>query len=157
MYILTKLLIYNYKIVSAPYIRKCKYTSDGETLSACIKNTFDQQRDVFIHGNSDLGIPPLDPMIIDQVIFNTGNGTAVTLDAVFKNVTLHGCTNVDVKKMRIDIKEGVAELETYFPRTQIFADYKMKGKFLILQLNGVGKAEGNFCMYKFLIKTTVYL
>lgn len=99
---------------------------------------------MFVKGVPELQIPVLDPLYLDRINLNTGNGTAVNLNAVFTDIILHGCSNVDILKLSVDVMKKEAELRTFFPHVMIKGDYKLKGKFLILQLNGAGKSVGNF-------------
>lgn len=97
-----------------------------------------------MHGIPELQVPSLDPMQIDSVRFNTGNGSSMSLEMLFTNLTLYGCTEVELRNMQIDVEAGTAQIDTYFPRTRAIAHYHMHGRFLIMQIDGSGQAEGNY-------------
>lgn len=105
---------------------------------------FNDNREMFIRGVPALQIPSLDPMFVDKIDFNTGNGRVVSLDAVFTDVNLYGGKNVEIKRLGFDFNQQMAEIVTYIPRITIDSHYKMKGRILVVELNGEGRARGNF-------------
>lgn len=85
-------------------------------------------------------IPSLDPMLIPHAELDTG----ASFKAIFDNIRIYGLTKFVLKNVTLDIKNNVVDVDLVFPLINTVADYSMKGRILILQLNGFGKCEGNY-------------
>lgn len=77
--------------------------------------------------------------------------SSATLDsgnflASFKNAQLYGLTKFRVRDVNFDIGNNKIGLGVDFDEIRSFSDYAVKGRILILDLNGAGKANATFCM-----------
>lgn len=85
-------------------------------------------------------IPRLEPLIVPRAELDTG----ATFKAIFENIHLYGLSSFALKNINLDVNTNTVDIHLLFPSVRAIADYNMKGKILILQLNGVGKCEGNY-------------
>lgn len=86
-----------------------------------------------------MGIPPLEPLVIPEAALDTGRSFA----AKFKNLHVHYATEFVLNNYAVDLDKNEIKLSIYFPRLRLLSDYNIKGRLLILDLNGNGKADGN--------------
>lgn len=105
-----------------------------------MKNAAEEMRSRLPNGIPEMHIPSLDPMHIPHAELDTG----ASFKAVFDDIRIYGLSDFVLKSVKIDIKDNVIDVDLLFPLITAIADYNMKGRILILQLNGVGKAAGNY-------------
>lgn len=84
-------------------------------------------------------IPPMEPLEIPKANLDTGN----SLKATFTNIKVYHSSEFQVQDVDIDIDKNKILLKLFFNKMRIMADYKMKGRLLILELNGSGPADAN--------------
>lgn len=70
--------------------------------------------------------------------------TGASFKATFNNVRLYGLTNFVIRDIDLNFDENFVKLDLFLPLVQGIADYELKGRILILQLNGSGKCMGNY-------------
>lgn len=97
-------------------------------------------------GIKELRMPPLEPLLVQHAELDTGSA----FKAVFDNINIYGLTNFIVKKINVDIDRNTLEVDLLFPFVRTTADYTIKGRLLILQLNGFGKSRGSYGEYTIL-------
>lgn len=95
------------------------------------------------NGIPDMHIPVLEPLHVMHAELDTG----ATFKAIFDNIRIYGLTNYTVKNVNVDFAKNTLDLELLFPHVQALADYQLKGRLLILQLNGYGKSDGSYCKF----------
>lgn len=96
-----------------------------------------------------MGLPPVEPLEIPEIGLNTGTGGAVSMDATLYKAQIGGGSNFELRQMVANLKESTGEwyMEIYFPVITLDSDYKAKGKLLLVQFDGEGKAKGEFGIY----------
>lgn len=127
----------------ATYIQKCKKNEVG--LDDCLFKAFNDIRPYIAGGIQEMRIPPIEPLIINEITLNTGNFKAIFTDLQIFNGTLYKVTKVNAS-----LKKNSFRLELVFPYLHMEGDYRVIGKIVILQLNGTGKASANLSSYLFL-------
>ena len=88
----------------------------------------------------ELRLPPLSPLVFPYAALNTGNA----FKASFKDITIYGMENFELKHFNLDLENNQIELKLHFPVVRIKSIYNIKGDILILRLDGHGNADGNF-------------
>lgn len=76
--------------------------------------------------------------------------SSATLDsgsfvAAFENAQLYGLSKFKLRDINFDLKNNRIALRVDFDEIKSFSDYRVKGRILILDLNGAGKANATFC------------
>lgn len=101
-------------------------------------------------------IPTLEPLQIPHAELDTG----ATFKAIFKNIHVFGLTSFNIRNISMNLDGNVVDLDLQFPFVRTTADYSIKGRLLILQLNGFGKCQGSYSKYllirDFFADTTIY-
>lgn len=82
---------------SAEYIIPC-HKSDPQ-LDNCIKRSFNHLRGYLAQGLPDIGVPPVEPLLIDRLVMENQAGP-VRVTAIFSNITVMGPSNYTVTKIR---------------------------------------------------------
>lgn len=85
--------IKNIFLFSAEYILPCRRTDPQ--LNECVRILFNHLRSYLVKGLTDLGVPSIEPLIIQRLAMENGNG-AVRVRALFQNITVIGASNYSV-------------------------------------------------------------
>lgn len=112
-------------------------------MRQCLIDAAENARSHLSDGIPEMHIPSLDPMRIPHAELDTG----ASFKATFDDIRIYGLTKFILKNVDLDIKNNVVDVDLMFPLVKAEADYRMKGRILILQLNGVGKCEGNYSKF----------
>ncbi|KAI4470666.1 hypothetical protein MML48_1g01449 [Holotrichia oblita] len=126
----------------ATYITPCKrYAPD---ISQCWESTLLQLRPHFKDGIPEFDLPPVSTLQVNQVHLDQDNTANVNFIADLYNITFSGADNFDVVYTNADFKALVLEEGLAFPKLAMRADYKAKGKVLLFEFEGEGKATGEY-------------
>ncbi|XP_050088483.1 uncharacterized protein LOC126572847 [Anopheles aquasalis] len=121
---------------------------DEQCLIAAVTETFQKYR----NGLPELGLAPLDPLRIDEMDIVQGDGP-VNIVLNFKNVDITGFSDVVVKKAKgITANPNVMEMNLLIPLASLVGSYKIKGKVLILPIQGEGISNMTMANCDFLMK-----
>lgn len=88
-------------------------------------------------------IPQMEPLLVSSATLDSGNFVAA-----FENSQLYGLSKFKIRDINFDVKNNKIALRVDFDEIQSFSDYRVKGRILILDLNGAGKANATFCKYQ---------
>lgn len=95
-------------------------------------------------GIPEMGLPPVDPLIIPEVKLQSGNGSSINLDLTLTNLNFTEGIHFEVPTIDMNIKTGQIYLEILYPHLKMISDYKAKGRILLIQLESEGKAHAEF-------------
>ncbi|CAG9135374.1 unnamed protein product [Plutella xylostella] len=110
----------------APFIIPC-HQADSE----CLKSSTQKAVPVLAGGVPALGLPPLDPMVVERV---KASQAGLIMD--FRNTTVKGLRNCAVEHARRQTHKLNLEIKC---SVTLNGDYKLAGKLLILPIEGEGK------------------
>ncbi|NJI29826.1 JHBP domain-containing protein, partial [Aeromonas veronii] len=100
----------------------------------------------------ELGLASLDPLRIEEMDIVQGEGP-VNIVLNFKNVDITGFSDVIVKKAKgITANPNVMEMNLVIPMASLVGSYKIKGKVLILPIQGEGTSNMTMANCDFLMK-----
>uniref|UniRef100_A0A182QFS0 Uncharacterized protein n=1 Tax=Anopheles farauti TaxID=69004 RepID=A0A182QFS0_9DIPT len=115
---------------------RCK-VGDEPCIVQAITNTFHR----FQNGIPEMALASLDPLRIDEMDIVQGQGP-VNIVLNFKNVDITGFKDVIVKKAKgITANPNVMEMNLLLPVASLVGSYKIKGKVLILPIQGAGNSN----------------
>ncbi|XP_040175187.1 uncharacterized protein LOC120908341 [Anopheles arabiensis] len=141
-----ELYLFYYGLSAASY-SQCK-TGDEPCVVQAITNTFHK----FQGGVPALGLASLDPLRIDEMDIVQGTGP-VNIVLNFKNVDITGFKDVAVKKAKgFTETPNVMEMNLRLPVASLVGSYKIKGKVLILPIQGEGTSNMTMVNCDFLMK-----
>lgn len=89
-------------------------------------------------------MPSCEPLEIDSLALNQDTGP-IHLKSKFENVKIYGLSQFRIRAVRIDAEKAKFRLRLWFPDLRMESDYHVKGKFLMVPMEGKGKSTGNFC------------
>lgn len=78
--------------VTADYIQQCDFQ---DNFLECLRETIKTTLPHFTKGIKELGVPPLDPVKLDDIDIN-GNG----LKLAFSDATMHGISNAVITDLK---------------------------------------------------------
>ncbi|XP_013148579.1 PREDICTED: uncharacterized protein LOC106111134 [Papilio polytes] len=119
------------------YLPSCQ-RSDPQ-LDICIKNSFNSLRPHLARGLTDLGVPPVEPLLIDRLVMENSAGP-VRVTAAFSNITVIGPSNYTVTKIRSDLKKMRIDMGLALPRIEVSGHYEVSGQVLLFPV----RSQGNF-------------
>lgn len=120
------------------YIKPC--SRNDPNFNACAKQHAIQAIPQFINGDPKYRVPPLDPILIEELSVSQGSSN-FGLSFVARNATLWGLKDVQVKDIRIDLQKQRIEYDLFFPQLDIQFRYNVSGKVLILPITGNGQGS----------------
>lgn len=82
------------------YVKPCS-RSDPQ-INVCIRGSFNHLRPYLVDGLPELGVPALEPLLIEQMAMENDAG-AVRIKALFSNIMVKGASNYTVKEVRSDV------------------------------------------------------
>lgn len=113
-------------------------------MSDCYRDAVLHLRPYLEKGIPEMGLPSIEPLVVQEVQLNNGEGASVSLNATLNNLVLSGGSKYELRKFDVDIKQGRWYMEIFFPLIKMQSNYKAKAKVLLLQFQGEGKAHGEF-------------
>ncbi|XP_018570248.1 protein takeout-like [Anoplophora glabripennis] len=95
------------------------------------------------NGSKYYGIPPIDPLFVEEIIVKGEPSETVSLQTKYNNVYLHGMSISNAEqKFVLDLGEKCGwVIEALTPLIRMEADYELTGKLLLFQLNGHGRCN----------------
>lgn len=103
-------------------------------------------------GIPEMRIPPLEPFKVQYVALDSGD----SFKAEFRDLKVYGVSDFMLKNVDFDLDNNKAQIDLLFPKLRILSVYSVKGRILILQLNGHGNADGNYSKYTNFVIFTYY-
>ncbi|XP_049887867.1 protein takeout-like [Pectinophora gossypiella] len=125
------------QLTTPEYILPCSQ-SDPQ-LDNCIKRSFNHLRPYLARGLPDLGVPPVEPLLIDRLVMENDAGP-VRVTAAFSNITVVGPSNYTITKIRSDLKKLRIDMGLVLPRIEITGRYEVSGQVLLFPV----RSQGNF-------------
>lgn len=108
-------------------------------MTQCLTKAVEVLHPLLKTGIPEMHIPPIEPLIVQKVVFDSG----ATFAATFENIVIHQLSGFTLTDARFDFDRKNLEIELEFYNVWADADYKIKGKLLFLQLDGTGRANGS--------------
>ncbi|XP_072764809.1 protein takeout [Anoplolepis gracilipes] len=125
-----------------PSFLKICHRNDPD-LNECVKQSVDSLRPYLKTGIPALQIPPCEPLRVPQIEISQAAGP-ISITSRYSDIEVQGGTNFILKSVKIDVDNDRVRLKLYLPHLEMTAHYNLKGKILLLPINGNGLARGNF-------------
>ncbi|KAG5898694.1 hypothetical protein JTB14_030644 [Gonioctena quinquepunctata] len=120
------------------FVEVC-HRSDPKIKDCLVKNV-EKLRPKFLKGVPELLIPSFDPLLITKATLETGD----SFSAEFENIQIYHADEFKLQKLDFNLEPFKLDMTILFPKLRILSTYTVKGKILVLQLNGSGPADGNY-------------
>ncbi|XP_013168050.1 PREDICTED: protein takeout-like [Papilio xuthus] len=118
-------------------------------LNDCLKGAVPDALRRMTKGIPALSVPPLEPLLVSGMNIETGAGPVV-ISQVYRNIQLHGLTDSRLTSYKADLKHYRLRTDSITPKMDFIADYVMKGRILVLPIQGKGVA--NITMVNLVVK-----
>ncbi|XP_071455418.1 putative beta-carotene-binding protein [Hetaerina americana] len=122
------------------YIHVCKRSDPN--VDKCIKKSIEDLRPQLIKGIPELNVPPLEPLVLPEVIVSRGSNAA-NFKATGKNVKVFGAGSFEIQSLSTDLEKHEFNAVITIPRLFFDADYEVDAKILVLPLKGKGPLTAN--------------
>jgi len=127
----------NTTYVTPEYILPC-HRNDPE-LNTCLRGTFNHLRPYLVQGLPDLGVPSIDPLVIEKMVIENGVGS-FRVRAMFTNITVNGASNYSIVNIKADVDTLNIQIGFKLPRLEIRGKYDVNGNVLLFPV----RSKGNF-------------
>ncbi|XP_070162436.1 protein takeout [Polyergus mexicanus] len=124
-----------------PFLNICH--RNDPNLNECVKQSVNSLRPYLKTGIPALQIPPCEPLHVPQIEISQAVGP-ISITSTYTDIEVQGGTNFTLKSVKIDVDKDRVRLKLYLPRLEMIARYNMKGRIMLLPINGNGLARGNF-------------
>lgn len=114
---------------------------DDPQLNMCLQKLFEKLRPNMATGIPEVGLPPMDPLILKEVvIFRGGKGQ---MRAIGRDVKITGISNYKIIYFKADVDKLEIEISLSFPWLQYEGAYDVNMNFMNLPIKGKGPMFGN--------------
>lgn len=127
---------------AAIWLQPCS-RSDPQ-VNTCIRNSFNHLRPYLAQGLPELGVPAMEPLLIDQMAMENDAG-AVRIKALFSGINVKGAGNYTVKEVRSDLSKLRIDMRISIPRVESRGKYDINGNVLLLPVRSNGEFWAEFC------------
>ncbi|KAK9686892.1 hemolymph juvenile hormone binding protein (JHBP) [Popillia japonica] len=117
------------------YIKPC--LKNDPNINTCLRGTFEHLRPYLKSGLSDIDVPSVDPLIIEKLFMENGNGP-FRIKALFTNITAYGGSNFSIGSIKADVKRYTIELTMKLPKVDIRGKYDVGGNVLLFPVRSKG-------------------
>ncbi|XP_050503389.1 uncharacterized protein LOC114345266 [Diabrotica virgifera virgifera] len=122
---------------NANYIKACKPKETD--ISECIKQRVEELREQLNDGIPEMRIPSINPLEIPFAQMDLGEKSKASM----KDIKLYGLPAFIIKDLKIDLDKDYIEIKVDIPHIRAEGEYTVKGKLLILTLDGSGPGQIN--------------
>ncbi|XP_068903387.1 protein takeout-like isoform X2 [Tenebrio molitor] len=129
-----------------PYIKVC--TSSEKNLTNCIIDSVNLLRPKLKEGISELNVPPIEPLLLDEVKLRSGPSNA-KINANITNIKVWGPSGFEILELKPNLPKAKFAFKVTIPALHFEGDYDIDMKILVLEYKGVGPITGNFTNYNF--------
>ncbi|XP_055908345.1 protein takeout [Eupeodes corollae] len=112
-----------------------------ENFDKCLVEAVNKALPILKDGNEEFGIPVLEPLEVKSLVVDAGT-PPINLKQTLKDVKIYDLISTSrVTKYRTDLDKYLIICDSKTDRMQIFGDYTMTGRILLLPITGNGKAN----------------
>ncbi|XP_042883934.1 protein takeout-like [Penaeus japonicus] len=120
----------------ASQLRKCSVDNQN-ALNTCLKQIMEDLRPRTKTGIPELGLPVLEPMHINNIVFQQGDA-AVNVQAQFMQVKVQGLSNYTTSFVNADPRALTLSVGLKVPELRVTGHYELKGQVIIFPVTGSG-------------------
>ncbi|CAG9857541.1 unnamed protein product [Phyllotreta striolata] len=121
---------------------KCDRTDPA--FDGCLLDAVRASLPDWMDGVPDLGIPPLDPLVLDSFRFDPVANPAVNFTLNLRNVRVTGLRGLIVDGLKVDPNNMSGRVKVRLPHIEMVSDYDVKGRFGMMEVDDSGHLEGEF-------------
>ncbi|PZC80660.1 hypothetical protein B5X24_HaOG214227 [Helicoverpa armigera] len=118
-------------------------------LNECLKMAVPDALRRMKKGIPSLSVPQMEPLHVNSIDVDSGSGPVV-ITQMYKNIKLHGLTDSVLTLYKADLKNYRLRTDSITPKMEFIADYIMRGRILLLPIQGKGLA--NITMVNLVVK-----
>ncbi|KAJ3651212.1 hypothetical protein Zmor_017263 [Zophobas morio] len=124
-----------------PGIKKCRKSDPN--LNHCLDLNVMDGVQQFRGGNRELGIVPLEPLVIPLLEFGDDSAGSISLKQHYSDLKIYGGSNLTIfdTKINLDDENCTWYMKTTTKKLIAKANYRMTGRMLLFTINGHGKCE----------------
>ncbi|XP_075235679.1 protein takeout-like [Lycorma delicatula] len=122
------------------YVPICKRTD--RNLNECFKKATMIIRPYITKGIPELQIPAIDPLMIPMVMLEQGT-QAVNYKAKLRNLKVYGLRNYQFNDVKLDLNKLTIQGKITVPMISLESDYEIKGRALVVPIQGMGIFKAN--------------
>lgn len=110
-------------------------------IGRCLSDAITGALRAMKNGVPEFGILPINPLSVSALTIQQGASSPINLKQDFKNLKLAYLADSVVTKTKLDLDKFILRTEAITPYTEIYGDYTMEGRVLLLPVTGRGFAN----------------
>ncbi|KAK2576590.1 hypothetical protein KPH14_005260 [Odynerus spinipes] len=126
-----------------PGVTPCSRTDDLPSYDECVLKQLEAITPYLAKGIPSLKLPPLDPLLLPSLTVDR-NLEALKIKANMSQIRVYGGTDFVVEELNANPNDLTVAIRVQLPHIHVKGDYDVKGRLLLLPLNGAGSFKGNF-------------
>lgn len=119
------------------FLHVCK--RNDAKLEDCIQNSIQELKPTLRKGIPEMNVPPLEPLLIKQLVAAQGQGLKVTTE----DLKVYGCSNFTIKKLVANLKENKFFFTLDLPHLILDGRYVVDGRVILIPVKGNGPLSGD--------------
>ena len=125
-----------YCIALPPYIKSC--SRNDPNLNDCALKSAKESIHQFSLGDTSRGLPPLDPLYVEEITAYIPNENGLKL--VFKDNNFHGLSVMKIDGLKFDLKKKLITADCLVT-LDVKNKYELSGKFLMIPIKSDGDSS----------------
>ncbi|KAJ3650910.1 hypothetical protein Zmor_016985 [Zophobas morio] len=118
-----------------PNFHKCNRKSPD--FKSCVLESAKKGVRELVRPYPELTLPRMDPFEISEVTIGGSDGP-VNFQQKFTKCKFYGLVDLDLDDFEFNFEKKVVKMSGVFPEVRMMCDYEVKGKILVLQIDGIG-------------------
>uniref|UniRef100_A0A1B6IS95 Protein takeout-like n=1 Tax=Homalodisca liturata TaxID=320908 RepID=A0A1B6IS95_9HEMI len=127
----------------APRFKVCKRSLPAAKLNECVRDSLQKAVPELVKGLPEFGLHTIDPLHVNSLqVPSRGSKSVVSVDITFNNLDIVGLRNAKIKSADVDLAKYrmTSKIDVDGP-ISLLGDYKIKGKVLVLPIEGSGRCN----------------
>jgi len=116
-------------------------------FNECIKKEASEVGPFLAKGSPELNIPAIEPLIIPAITLEQGT-QAINYKAVLTNLKIYGLSRYVIDDLTVNLENQKLDIKLTFPVLYLESDYDIKGRALVVPIQGKGLFTANLTVVK---------
>ncbi|KAJ1530862.1 hypothetical protein ONE63_005705 [Megalurothrips usitatus] len=120
---------------------RCTKAEVRRADSGCLRAAIEATLPLLRGGQPRLGLPPLEPLLIQELTISQGGDGPISLALTFRDFATTDLTTARMLSASIDLDKMTLDAETFVGRCVATGQYSAKGRVLVLPVSGNGTSR----------------
>ncbi|XP_014210396.1 uncharacterized protein LOC106640774 [Copidosoma floridanum] len=132
-------------------ITGCSISLSRNEFNQCVVDKVREMTPHMMKGIPGMRLPALDPFVLPSLSIDRSLDQLV-IKTNITNIQATGASNYAINEIDVDPRALTLGMKIHMPFVQVRGNYEVRGRLLLLVLNGVGAFKGNFSNIDVLVR-----